>query len=247
MANAVKTAILNGTAYITPLGINSGESLGNSSKLTYTIETEKKELPNYQGGGGNDDVFEKFKTGRVSLECRHVSLSVLKLALGATATSVASGAVADEPQTVVALDRLIVLDHMQDLSQTLTVTPAAGGTPFVEGTDYIRKRAGIFPITGGGIAVDDDLEISYTKHKHVIFQALINLITETGLVFDGENQRSGNPWLGKWHRVGWGATKTIDFIGEDFANFSIEGEVLSADFITGVGLSKFVELKVGDL
>lgn len=242
---AVKTAIINGTPYITPLNVNSGESLGNTSKLTYSIETEKKELPNYQGGGGNDDVFEKFKTGRVSLDCRHVSLSVLKLALGATAAEVASGAVPDEEHEVIALDRLIVLDHVQDLAQTLTV--AAGATNYVEGTDYIRKRAGIIPLATGTITVGAVLEISYTKHKHSVFQALINLITETGLVFDGKNERSGNPWLGKFHRVGWGPTKSLEFIGEDFANFSIEGEILSAEFVTGVGLSKFVELKVGDL
>lgn len=247
MAKQVRTAIINGTPYITPLGVNAGESLGNTSKMTYTVETEKKELPNYQGGGGNDDVFEKFKSGRVALSCRHVTLAVLALALGATAVSVAAGEVDDEAHTVAELDKLIVLDHLQDLTAEMTVAPALTGDPYVEGVDYIRKRAGIIPITGGDIAADAEIKISYTKHKHAVFQALVNMISETGLVFDGVNERSGAPWLGKFHRVGWGPAKSLEFIGDDFASFDIEGEILSADFVIGVGLSKFVEIKVGDL
>lgn len=244
---AVKTAIINGTPYITPLGVNSGKSLGNLGKMTYSAEVEKKESANNQGGGGNDDVFYKFKSGRVSLSCRHVTLAMLQLALGATSEAVAVAAVVDEPHTVVALDELIELDHMQDLAEELTVTSADGLTTYVVGTDYIRKRAGIIPITGGAILVAAIPKVSYTKHKHVVFQALVNLITETGLLFDGNNERSGNPWIGKWHRIGWGVSPTIEFIGDDFANFDIEGEILDADFITGVGLSKVLALKVGDL
>jgi hypothetical protein len=244
---AVKTAIINGTPYITPLNVNSGESLGNTSKLSYSIETEKKELPNYQGGGGNDDAFEKFKSGRVALSVRHVSLSALSLALGATSATVTGAAVADEPHTVETLGQLVALDNPQDLAQSLTVTPAAGGTAFVEGTDYIRKRSGIIPLADGSMTADLDIEVSYTKLGGVVFQALVKMITETGLLFDGVNERSGKPWVAKFHRVAWGASKNFEFIGDDFASFDIEGEILAADFITGVGLSQFLELKVGDL
>ena len=93
---AAKTAILSGTPYISPVGVNAGEALGNTSKLTVAITTEKKELPNYQGGGGNDDSFERFKSGTVTLACRHVSLATMTKALGASAVSVAAGTVADE-------------------------------------------------------------------------------------------------------------------------------------------------------
>ena len=89
------------------VGVNAGESLGNTSKMTLAITTEKKEVANYQGGGGNDDAFEKFKSGTLSLSCRHVTLATLTKALGATAAAVAAGAVADEVHTVVALDTLI--------------------------------------------------------------------------------------------------------------------------------------------
>lgn len=243
---AVKTAILSGTPYISPVGVNAGESLGNTSKLTVAITTEKKELPNYQGGGGNDDSFEKFQSGTVTLACRHVSLAMLTKALGASAEAVAAGAVADEAHTVVALDRLIALDHLQDMAETLTVT--AGATTYTEGTHYLRVRAGIIPLTAvGGMAADADIEISYTKAKHTRFQALVNLIQENRLLFDGINERSNKSWMGIFHRVKWGPAKSLELIGEDFASFDIEGEILAYDGITTAGKSRFYELLVGDL
>lgn len=246
---ATKSAILAGTPYLMPVGVNSGDAFGNVGKLSLAISTEKKELPNYQGGGGNDDSFERFKSGTVTLTARHVSLAVLTTALGATATAVASALVTDEPQVVVNTDQLIATKFMQDMSAAMTVKNQAGTTTYVEGTHYLRKRAGIVPIGGaaGGIVKDDNIKITYTKHKHTIFQGLVNLIQETGLLFDGINERSGNPWRGKFHRVKWGPAKSLDFIGDDFASFEIEGEILAYDGITGAGLSPFFTVEVGDL
>lgn len=246
---AVKTAILSGTPYISPVGVNAGVPLGNTSKLTYAITTEKKELPNYQGGGGNDDSFERFKSGTVTLACRHVSLTTLTLALGAGAETVVSGAVADEPHDVVELGALIALDHLQDMSAVLTVENEAGTTTYEEGVHYTRVRSGIIPTDGvaGGIAADDAINVSYTKAKHARFQALVNLIQENRLLFDGLNERSNKSWLGIFHRVKWGPAKSLDLIGDDFASFEIEGEILAYSGITQAGKSQFFELLVGDL
>lgn len=245
----IKTAILAGTPYISDVGVNSGESLGNTSKLTIGISTEKKELPNFQGGGGNDDSFERFKSGTVSLVCRNVSMQTLTKALGATAAAVASGAVAAEPHTVVAVDTLIALDTLQDMSVACTVKNSAGSTTYVEGTHYIRKRAGIIPIGGaaGGIVAADVIKVAYTTAKHVRFQGLVNLIQESRLYFDGINERSNKPWAGIFHRVKWSPAKSLELIGEDFASFEIEGEILAYDGIVAAGKSQFYELLVGDL
>lgn len=246
---AIKTAILAGTPYISDVGVNSGESVGNTSKLAVAITTEKKETANHQGGGGNDDSFERFKSGSVTLTCKHVSLAVLTKALGATAATVASGVVTDEQYTVVAVDTLIVLNSMQDMGLPCTVKNMAGSTTYVEGTHYTRKRGGIIPIGGaaGGIVAADTIKVSYTKTKHVRFQGLVNLIQESRLFFDGVNERSNKPWQGIFHRVKWGPAKSLDFITEDFASFEIEGEILAYDAIQAAGKSQFYELLVGDL
>lgn len=243
----IKTAIINGTPFLSAVGVKAGAPLGNTSKMTAAITTDRKELPNYQGGGGNDDVFEQFKSGTLSLSARHVSIATLELALGGTATTVPTGAVADEVQTVVALDVLIDLDTMQDMSASMTVKDSTGTTTYVEGTDYIRKRAGLIPITGGTIAALDVLKISYTTLPHQRIQALVNLLQEKRVLFDGVNERSGKPWQGVFHRVKFGPAKSIEFIGQDFVSFDVEGEILKDDSITGVGLSQFYEVLVGDL
>lgn len=245
--NVKKTAIINGTPYLRDVGVNAGESLGNVGKLTVTANFEKKSVPNYEGGGGNNDSFSQFKDGTVLLECRQVSIALLEIALGGPAAAVAAGAVAAELHTVVELDKLIMLDHMQDMSVALTVTNNAGVTTYVEGVDYIRKRAGIIPLSEGDILAADVLKFAYTKHKHQRIQALINTVTEKGLLFDGSNQRSQGPWLGNFHRLAFGPTKTLEFISDDFLNWAIEGEILAYDGITDPDKSQFYELLVGDL
>ena len=241
-----KTAIINGTPYLNPVGVNSGKSLGNTTKLSVAAAVTKKTIPNMQGGGGNDDSFEKLESLTLSMSCRHVSIATLELALGGTAVAVAAGAVADEPHEVIELDTLIAFNHMQDMSQTLTVEPSAGGAAFIEGTDYLRKRAGIIPVTGGAIAAAADLLISYTKAAHQRIQALLSTVTERGLLFDGINERTNKPWSYKFHRVAWGVAKTIEIIGEEFVSFDIEGEGLAWDGITETGKSQFYEVLVGD-
>lgn len=247
MALVKKTAIINGTPYLGDVGVNASEPLGNSTKLSVALNYDKKTIANMEGGGGNNDSFSRFKDGTISLEARQVSVAMLLIALGGTSESVASGAVAAESHTVVALDKLIQLDHMQDMAIPLIVTDATATTTFVEGTDYIRKRAGLIPLTTGDIVAADVLKCGYTKHKHQRVQALINTVTEKGLLFDGINERTGAPWLGKFHRVAWAPTKSLEFIGEDFLNWTIEGEILAYDGITDPAKSQFYELLVGDL
>lgn len=246
MATAVKTAIIKGTPYLSPVGINSGIPLGNTSKVSYVVTIEDKDLPDNQNpGGGLDDSFSRFKSAEITLECRHVSVKTLELALGGTATAVAAVAVVDEPHAVVDLDTLIMLDSMQDMSIPLIVKKAAA--TLVEGTDYIRKRLGIIPITGGAIAAADPLKFSYTKAKHQRVQALVNLIQENRLMFDGINERNNAAWAAIWHRVKFGPAKNIEFIGDDFVNFQISGKALAYDQITAVGKSQYMELLVGAL
>lgn len=242
-----KTIIVNGTPYIGAVGVNALESLGNTAKLTAVVNFDKKTSPNFQGGGGNNKVFQRFKDGTVTLDCRETSVLLLEIALGGTAETIAASAVADEAHTVVALDKLIQLDHMQDMSIPLVVSPAAGGTAYVEGTDYLRKRAGIIPLTGGAIAAAAEIECAYTKHKHARIQALMKTVTEKGLLFDGRDEVEGAPFLVKFHRIGFGPTKTLEFIGEDFVNWTIEGEILAYEGITDPAASQFYETKIGGL
>lgn len=245
---AVKSAIIKGTAYLSAVGVNAGESLGNSSKLTYAVTTEEKELADYQNpGGGLDDAFDRFKSATVSLSCRHVSIKTLELALGGTATAVAAGAIGDEVHNVVALDKLIMLDNLPDLSIPVVVKAGTGSTVYVKDVDYAVKRVGIIPLPDGDIVSGADIKVSYTKIKAQRVQALVNMIQENRLVFDGINERSNATWAAIMHRVKFGPAKNIELIGDDFISFDIEGKLLAYDAITAVGKSQYMEMLVGSL
>lgn len=240
-----KSAIINGTPYMSPVGVNSGESFGNTSKLSVAVELEEKSLANYEGGGGNADKFTRIKSLKVSLSARQVSLAVMEISLGGKALSVAAGAVADEPHTVIELGKLIALDSMQDMSKTITVKK--GAVTFVEGEDFTRVRAGIIPLDSGDMVVNDAITVSYTKSAHQRIQAALSANVEKALLFDGRNERTGAPWTARFFRVNWSPAKNIELIGEDYASFDIEGEVLKWDGITDPNKSQFYEMLIGDL
>lgn len=247
MATVQRTAIVQGTPYLHDVGVNAGESLGNTSKLTVAATFDKIVLENYQGEGGNDDVFYQFKEGTITLECRHVSIAMLMIALGATTAAVAAGEVDDETHTVVALGKLIALDNLQDMDEPLVVS--SGATTYTEGTHYTRVNAGIIPkvVETGGIAAAETLTFEYTIHPHQVMQALVKSITEKGLLFDGKNQRNASPWRGDFYRVGWSPSDSYELISKEFMNFTLKGEILAYDGITTPGASKFYKMLIGDL
>lgn len=245
---AVKTAIFKGTPYLSPVGVKAGEALGNTSQMTLSVSTEKKELPDFQNpGGGLDDSFERFKSATVAFKFRHVSAAVLALALGGTSAAVVAAAVTDESHEVVTLDRLIDFNHLPDPAIAPVVTNAAGTTTFVAGTDYVVKRSGIVPLSTGAITAASTILVDYTKLKAQRIQALVNLIQEGRILFDGVNERSNSPFVAVLHRVKFGPAKSLEFIGDDFISFDVEGELLVDEGVTGSGLSQYMEVMVGGI
>lgn len=242
--------ILKGTPYLSDVGVNAFESLGNCATMTVTQEIEQVSVPdNENPGGGTAAAQDRIKSMKVSLACRQVSVALLEIALGATVSTVASAAVVDEVQSVVALDKLIVTDTQMDPSVAPVVKNAAGSTTYVKDIDYTVKRSGIVPKSGGAITVGtSNLKISYTKVAGKNVQALLAATKKKALLFDGFNENnSSSPFLGKFHNVSWGPAKNLSLIGSDFATFEIEGTVLPDDTKNGTTVSKYVELRVGGL
>jgi hypothetical protein len=243
-----KTVILAGTPYFSPVGINAFKDMGNTTKATITHNIKEVLVENGQGGGGNDDKFARVESIKISLDFRRVSVEVLEIGFGGPAAVIATGAVAAEKHTVKALGALIMLDHMQDMSIPLVVTPDVGGDPYEPGVDYIRKRTGIEVLETGAIGVDDVLSCAYTKAKHLRVQAMLNTATERAFMFDGINEKSAALWTELFHRVAWSPAKSFELVGGDqFANFQLEGDVLAWDGITDPAKSKLYELIVGEL
>jgi hypothetical protein len=235
-----RTAIINGTPYI------GGVDIGNTSQLTVNLTYEEKSLPNYQGGGGNDDSFKRLTSVNITLAARNVSVATLEAALGGTATAETALAVADEEHESKGAGLFVSFQSLQDLSEDLTVE--VGSNDAVEGTDYIRKRGGIIALAGGLLATAGTaFTVSYTRHKAQRIQALLYTALERDLQFDGTNERTNNPWFARFFKVSWAPSDGLELIGDDFATFTISGEVLRDESRVGVGESQFFELLVGDL
>lgn len=227
--------------------------IGNTSKLDFAIEEEKKELADYEStGGGIADSVARIKSVRLSLSVHKLSPSNLALALRGTTSSVAAGPVAAELHEEVLAGGLVVFRQPQDMTKTLTVTDGEDVDPvtYQEGRDYVRRRAGIQIVPsadGGTIADKSDIEVSYTALSAITVEALTNVGEEVRLVFDGTNEANGLPLLVDVFRLKPGATKGWSLIGDDFSALEIEADVLSDTSRTGAGLSQFFNARMGGL
>jgi hypothetical protein len=241
---STQAGILKGTPYIGLFGAaNPLLPAGNTSKCSFSIETETKELPDFQNpGGGLDDNFDRLKSSKVALSFRHMKKHVLELVTGGVATTQAAGAVTAEAHNDIALGGLIVFAKAQNLALTCTVKK--GATTYVEGTDYTRVRAGIIPLASGTMVAGDDITVDYTGLAAESIEGQIELTREYHVVFDGINERTGNAMLADWFRVKFGPAKNIEFIGDDYISFDVEGTLLKDESKTGTGISQYYKLRV---
>ncbi len=244
---ATQSGIIKGTAYLAKAGVGQLLPAGNASKCEYSIETEDKELPDYQNpGGGLDDSFTRLKSSKIALSFRHMKKHVLELVTGGVATAVTAGAVTDEAHNDIVLGGLIVTAKRQDMAVAMTVKE--GATTLVEGVDYTRVRAGIVTLETSILINDgDDLLISYSSLASEKIQGQVNLTDEYHVVFDGVNERNGQPILADWFRCQFGPAKNIQFIGDDFVSFDVEAKLLKDETKTATGASQYYTLEIGGL
>lgn len=224
----VSTAILKGTLYLRKLGTTELLPSGNSTKLTLSAEIEEKSIPNVQTpGGGNHDSFKRIKAAKLACSFRNLPKLVLEIAFGGKLTTVAGGAIVDEAHNDIQLGSLIPTVKRQDMAVAMTVKK--GATVLVEGTDYVRKRAGIIPLVGGTLVALDDITISYTAVSVTRIDGLMNTSTECYGLFDGVNERNSQPAYGSFYRMLFGPASNIELVGDDYVSFDCDAELLSDD------------------
>ncbi len=239
-------AILKGAPYLAPYGTKTPEPLGNSSKVTYSVELDEKELPDYENsGGGVDTKSTRVKSAKIVINLRKVPVKNLELALGGNATSFAAGNVPAEAHTAGSTGSLVMLDFPQDMTQPMTVTPDAGVDPYVEGEDYRRVRAGFVLLEGGAIAADEKVKVAYSKLAGHNIEALVDINRDYYLVLDGVNEVDEKPVLGEFYKVKFTPAKSIEFIGDDFVSLDLEGTLQKDETKTGVGLSQYMRVRTG--
>lgn len=220
--------------------------VGNVSKASITVEAETLQEEDYENeGGGIADSFSRIKAAKLALTLHHLDPVNLQLALfGSTPTVYAGGSVTDEAHNDVVLGSLIPLAHTPSASASLTVKK--GATTYVENTDYLRKKSGLFiPATGSAILAGDDITVSYTGLADSTVQAMTGIPSDVRVFFDGMNEsKSGRGVEVDMFKVKFSPAKAFDLIGKDFAVIDLEGDILRDDSKSGSGISKYFKVKL---
>lgn len=238
-----------GSLYIRKKGAASKMySVGNVSKLEFSVSEEKKELKNFQSaGGGLANSLSRIDKVEASLTLHDLSPENLAMALYGSTTAVAAGAVTDESHTAY-LGGLVRLDNLPDLTQSITVTDGTGTTTYVQDTDYTLTRAGILILSTGSIPDASAILVDYTKLAGNVVQALTDSAAEWELVFDGLNEaQSGKAVVIDVFRLKFGPPSGIGFIADDFAGMEMKADVLADTSITGTGLSQYFKVEAASL
>jgi len=231
-------------------GLRSGgeglRPVGNCSALTFTAEETKQELSDYTtAGGGTRNSLSRISRVGMSMTAHDLSPRNLALAYRGTVNEIAGGTSVTDERHVAFIGALVAFDEMPDISDgtaiTVTQDPDGTATALVEGTDYTLTNAGIEILAGGSVADEDAIGVDYPKSAQTIMEALTETGAEYKLVFDGLNEaQSGQATVITAHRVKFSPTSSgFPAIGDEFAEMTIEGDVLIDTTITAAGLSKF--------
>lgn len=219
--------------------------IGNCSKLQLTVETEEKNLLDYESaGGGNVAADERVTNVTAAVTAHDLSPQNLGIATRGAVTAYAGGAVVDEAHSDIVVGGLIVLDHVPNMASAITVK--RGATTLVADDDYsLTGRSGITTISGGSNTLidGDDLTVSYTGLADSIVQSLVNAGLEYELFFDGLNEsRSGDAVQLKIHKAK-PSPSSIDLISDEYAGLELNFKVVKDSSKNGTTVSQYYTVK----
>ena len=239
---AEQSFIGKGSMYLGPkTGVK--RAIGNASALTFAADEEKKDLLDFQNaGGGKANSISRITGVTMDLTAVELSPENIALAIRGSVTAVTAGAVTGEALTA-HLDGLVRFANIPDPAVAPVIT-GSGGTPtYTEGTDYTVVGAGIIPLGTGTITEGLALEAGYTKAAGNVVQAMVDSSSEFEMIFDGLNEaQSGKRVVVQAYRVKFSPGQNVAWIGDNFAELQISGEVLKDTTITGGGLSQFYKV-----
>lgn len=209
-----------------------GRPVGNVSTLTFAVQSETRELRDYQNpGGGTANSLDRITSVEVTMAMRDFVAENLALATNGAVSDVTSGSATDESHTAT-LDQLIRLDNMDPSSVVVTSDPS--GTTYTEGTDYEVNAAGVVPLSGGSISDQDPILITYDYSARRVIEAIVASGQEFEMVFAGLNEaQSGKAVVIDAWRVKFSPAQSLDWIGDDFGELNLTGRVLKDASKTG--------------
>lgn len=215
----------------------NGRDVGNVTAAAFSIEQETKEKANLRGGGGNIASLTRIKNVKLAITMDSFNNDNLALGLRGTVDVEESAAVSDEA-VVAVVPGLGQTAKMIDTSQAYSVKDEADQA-LTEGVDYNLTAAGVLAIDGGAIADGDTIKVTYQSKAATALEAMVNSGSEFKFVLDGLNDHNNKRSIVTAYRFKPSPTDGLDLIGEDYADFQIEGELLADTSIQAAGKSQF--------
>lgn len=215
----------------------NGRDVGNVTAANFSIEQEEKNKANRRGGGGNIASLTRISAVKLSLTMDSFVNDNLAIALRGKVDIEASVSVSDELVTAIG-GGLCQTEKMIDTSDIYSVKDNSD-VALVEGTDYEISAAGPIAIEGGNIADGDTIKVSYESKAASALEAMVNSGEEFKFVLNGLNDHNGKESIITAHRFKPSPTTGLDLLGEDYAEFQIEGELLADTSIVAAGKSQF--------
>lgn len=224
--------------------------IGNCDSFNVAYATEKKQLPNYRGGGGNRNVKEQVTGVTAAIGMYDLTPENIARVTNSVIASVPTTAIVDE-QLVAGgvIGELIPFNHLPDTAQTVTVRtvvePPAEGVELIAGTDYVLTPHGIISksaaVTAAGVSV------SYTPLKASALHMLAGAPVELELYIAGLNDaQSGEPFSLRPRRAKFGLTSELPVFSTEYVKLASTVELLADDLVQGAGISKFCQMDVVD-
>jgi hypothetical protein len=243
--NADASYIGKGEIFIGPYSGGSAiVSVGNCSELTFTHETEKKDLLDYtSAGGGKANTLDRITGVTMTIKAHDISAANLALAALGSTSAITAAAVTSEAH-IGYKGGFVPFTFVPDMTIAPLVKDATDTTTYTAGTDYTFIGGGIYiPSTSSipnSVASAVNLHIGYTKKAVNVVEAMVNSAQQYKLYFVGLNEaQSGKQSIVQVHRFKPGAAQNVAYLGDDYAALDLPGEALSDSAITTTGLSKF--------
>ncbi len=239
---ADKSFIGKGIIFLGPYADNAKRrDIGQVSQLSLQITEDVKELQDFRAaGGGKANVLRRVSGVECSISMADYDADNLALAVFGGTSAVTAGSISGELHTAYEGGLVRTLKNI-DTTQTVAVTDNPGG---IAKTGFAVTAGGITIDVGGDITDGMAIDIAYTSLAGNLIESLTQTGQEFKLTFVGLNEaQSGTPVVVDLHRVKFGPTQGMDFIGDEFTQIELTGEVLKDSAITTAGLSQFFKVE----
>ena len=215
-------------------------NIGNVHGLSISTTNTERSLADFESiSGGDVNSSTRIDSVTATLSLRSVSAENLAMVGLGQVTAVTGGAVTGEAHTAYIGGFLRTANNI-DVTVAPVVT-GSGGTPtYVADTDYSVRAAGIEILEGGAITDALDIEIDYTSLSGKTVEFIVDSAKEFEITFAGLNEAiDGNPMTVDIWRFKPDPFQDLAFVGDDYADISLTGKLLSDDTKVGSGVSKY--------